>query len=73
MDLYENLKGNDWQDLVFGRTGNVFNHNLSLSGGTEKFSYVFNYAHIRDKAIMKGSDFKRDNREYIFSTFMYRF
>lgn len=61
MDLYENLKGNDWQDLVFGRTGNVFNHNLSLSGGTEKFSYVFNYAHIRDKAIMKGSDFKRDN------------
>ena len=61
MDLYDTVDGNDWQDLVFGRTGQVFNHNVSLSGGTEKFSYVFNYAHVNDKAIMEGSDFKRDN------------
>lgn len=61
LDLYDNIQGNNWQDLVFGRTGNVFNHSLNLSGGTDKFSYVFNYAHIKDKAIMKGSDYKRDN------------
>lgn len=61
MDLYGEMAGNDWQDLVFGRTGHVFNHNVNITGGVEKFSYAFNYAHINDKAIMHGSDFKRDN------------
>ena len=31
-DLYENAPTNDWQDQVFGRTGNTFNHNLTISG-----------------------------------------
>jgi TonB-linked SusC/RagA family outer membrane protein len=61
MDLYQDVEGNNWQDLVFGRTGHVFNHNITLSGGNEKTTYAFNYAHIDDKAIMVGSDFSRDN------------
>lgn len=61
MDLYDNIPYNDWQDLTFGRTGNTFNHNLSVTGGTEKIRYSFSYAHMNDKAIMEGSNFKRDN------------
>ncbi|MBN2165792.1 MAG: SusC/RagA family TonB-linked outer membrane protein [Marinilabiliaceae bacterium] len=61
IDLYEGLEGNDWQDQVFGRTGTSFNHNLSLTGGSEKTKYSFSYAHMEDKAIMLGSDFERDN------------
>lgn len=61
MDLYDGVTSNDWQDLVFGRTGHVFNHNVNITGGVEKFTYAFNYAHVYDKAIMHGSDFKRDN------------
>lgn len=61
MDQYAGMKGNNWQELVYGRTGEVFNHDLSIRGGDEKFSYSMNYAHINEKAIMIGSDFKRDN------------
>lgn len=61
MDLFQQTDGNNWQDQIYGRTGNTFNHNLSLNGGSEKFNYAFSYAHMKDKAIMVGSDFKRDN------------
>lgn len=61
MDLYREVGSNDWQDQVFGRTGFTFNHNVSITGGTEKTSYQFSYSHINDKAIMQMSGFKRDN------------
>jgi TonB-linked SusC/RagA family outer membrane protein len=60
-DLYANAPTNDWQDQVFGRTGHTFNHNLTISGGTEKTQFNFGYAHIYDKAIMLASGFHRDN------------
>ncbi len=61
IDLYDNVATNDWQDLTFGRTGHTFNHNVSITGGSEKVKYAFNYAHMDDKAIMQMSNFKRDN------------
>ena len=61
MDMYQNIPYNDWQDLTFGRTGHTFNHNLNISGGTERIRYSFSYAHMNDKAIMEGSSYKRDN------------
>jgi TonB-linked SusC/RagA family outer membrane protein len=61
MDMYNNIPYNDWQDLTFGRTGHSFNHNISITGGSELLTYSFNYAHLNDKAIMEGSYFKRDN------------
>ena len=61
MDLYSNIEGNDWQDLAYGRTGNTFNHNININGGTDNVKYAFSYAHMNDKAIMVGSSFKRDN------------
>ena len=60
-DLYENAAENDWQDQVFGRVGHTFNHNLSITGGTDKTKFNFGYAHVNDKAIMLGSSFRRDN------------
>ena len=61
IDLYDNVATNDWQDIVFGRTGHTFNHNLSLTGGSDKLKFAFSYAHMNDKAIMESSDFRRDN------------
>ncbi len=61
MDLYNGLKGNDWQRQVYGRTGKVFSNDLSVRGGDAKFNYSMNYARFQEKAIMIGSDFKRDN------------
>lgn len=61
IDLYNEVTPNDWQELVFGRIGNLVNHNLSLNGGTDKMRYAASYTGIRDKAIMILSGYKRDN------------
>jgi TonB-linked SusC/RagA family outer membrane protein len=61
IDLYSELPANDWQQLVFGRTGNTFNQNLSLSGGSDKTNFLVSYNHLKDNAIMQLSDYKRDN------------
>lgn len=61
MDMYKDVLSNDWQDLTYGRTGHTFNHNLNITGGTDQLRYAFSYAHMNDKAIMVGSNFKRDN------------
>lgn len=64
MDLYRNLQGIDWLDQTFGRTGTTFNHNLSISGGGDKFKWTAGYAHIDERAIMVGSTFKRNNLNF---------
>jgi TonB-linked SusC/RagA family outer membrane protein len=61
LDLYDDVATNDWQDITFGRTGHTFNHNINVNGGTDAMKYAFSYAHMNDKAIMLGSNFKRDN------------
>ena len=61
IDLYKGMPENDWQDITFGRTGHTFNHNININGGSETIKYAFSYAHMNDKAIMIGSNFKRDN------------
>lgn len=59
--LSEELETTDWQDEVYGRTGNTFSQNLSVSGGTEKLRFNFGYGHMNEKAILLTSRFKRDN------------
>lgn len=61
MDMYDGVSGNDWQEQVYGRNGNVFNQSLGISGGSDKMKFNFNYARIDDKAIMEGSDYMRNN------------
>ncbi|MEL1254926.1 TonB-dependent receptor [Flavobacterium sp. DGU38] len=60
-DLYQGVKGNNWQKQIYGRTGEVQSRDLGIRGGTDKINYNFNYAHYDEKAIMLGSDFKRNN------------
>ena len=61
LDMYSGMSGNDWQDQVFGRTGNTFNHNLSINGGNDFAKFAFSYSRMDDTAIMELSNFKRDN------------
>jgi len=61
IDMYQNMKGNDWQDIIFGHIGTTFNHDLSVGGGTEKMRYLASYNHIDEQAIMVGSGYARDN------------
>jgi TonB-dependent starch-binding outer membrane protein SusC len=61
IDLYNYVKGTNWQNETFGNSGITQNHSLSLSGGDKKFSYTANYSHVYDKAIMYMSNYSRDN------------
>ena len=61
MGLYDGIATNDWQEQVYGRTGRTFNHNLSITGGSDVMKYSFSYARMDDKAIMQNSSFVRDN------------
>jgi len=61
LDLWNNQPTTNYQDLVYGRTGHTFNHNLNISGGSDAITYAFGYSHINDKAIMENSSYKRDN------------
>jgi len=60
-DLYKGVKGDDWQKQVYGHTGEVQSRDLGIRGGTEKLNYNFSYAHYDEKAVMLGSDYKRNN------------
>ncbi len=60
-DQYQGLKGNNWQEQIYGRRGEVQGRDLAIRGGNEKVSFNFNYAHFDQKAIMQGSSFRRDN------------
>lgn len=64
MDLYYGMAGTDWVEQVFGRTGTVFDHNLSVAGGGEKFKWTASYSHHDEKTIMIGSDYKRNNLNF---------
>ncbi|VXB54410.1 SusC/RagA family protein [Flavobacterium sp. 9AF] len=61
INQYNNTPTTNWQDNIFGRTGIVQNHDLSVRGGSDKINYNFNYTHYDLKGIMVGSDYKRDN------------
>ncbi|APZ45415.1 SusC/RagA family protein [Polaribacter reichenbachii] len=60
-DQYIGQPSTDWQKQIYGRMGNVQSRDLSVRGGSEKFKYSLNYALYDVKAIMLGSNFRRNN------------
>ncbi|OAQ37927.1 SusC/RagA family protein [Pedobacter psychrophilus] len=64
IDLYANVVPNDWQNIVFGRTGTTFNQNLNISGGGEKTKFSLSHSFVKDKAIMVSSGYQRQNLNF---------
>jgi TonB-linked SusC/RagA family outer membrane protein len=48
----------DWQSMFY-RTGIQTNHDISLTGGTQKGSYKFGAGYYKDEAVIPGSDYLR--------------
>ena len=61
LDIWKSVKGNNWQDKLFGRTGLQQMYNLSVNGGSKELKYNVSYSRTDDKSIMLGSDFTKDN------------
>src|SRR5574344_752579 len=61
MGIWKSVKGNNWQDDLFGRTGLQQIYNVAVNGGTKETKYNISYARTDDKSIMKSSDYTKDN------------
>lgn len=61
IDLYNGQPSINWFEQVFGHIGETFNHDLSITGGSDKFSYSFGYAGINSNEIMLNSEYSRNN------------
>ncbi|RYF10475.1 MAG: SusC/RagA family TonB-linked outer membrane protein, partial [Flavobacteriales bacterium] len=72
IDLYRNVPANDWQEIIFGRTGTTFNQNLNISGGGEKTKYSLSHSFVKDRAIMQLSDFERQNINFKLNHKLYK-
>ncbi len=58
---YGNRSGIDWQDEVFGKTGITQNHNLNISGGTDKTHYLISYNYTGEDGIMDKHNFGKNS------------
>ncbi|RAJ08176.1 TonB-linked SusC/RagA family outer membrane protein [Chitinophaga skermanii] len=51
-------KGTDWQDAAF-RSGNIQNHQLTISGGSAKTRYLLSGNYFTQEGIIRHTDFNR--------------
>lgn len=61
IDMYKGMATNDWVQQIFGNTGWNMNHNLSVTGGSDKVKWTASYNFLKDNAIMTGSNYDRHN------------
>jgi TonB-linked SusC/RagA family outer membrane protein len=58
---YANRAGIDWQDEVFGNTGITQNHNVNISGGSEKTKYMLSYNYTGEDGIMAKHGYEKNS------------
>ncbi|MGC4231387.1 MAG: SusC/RagA family TonB-linked outer membrane protein [Niabella sp.] len=59
-------RGLDWQRIMFGGTAKHDNHRFSISGGSDKSKFMFNYSLINEKGVLLNTDNKRHNFRFNF-------
>jgi TonB-linked SusC/RagA family outer membrane protein len=59
LELYKNQKGTDWQKTLFGNTTASQQHNLSITGGTEKTRMSLSASDNKNQGLQVGSNFER--------------
>ena len=50
--------GTDWQDIIF-RSAPVHNHNLNISGGNNKTSFIIGTSFFDQSGIIKNNDYRK--------------
>ncbi|MFV0269426.1 MAG: SusC/RagA family TonB-linked outer membrane protein, partial [Draconibacterium sp.] len=54
---------NDWQDIMMGPAFRQ-NYNMSMSGGTEHFTYYTGLGYLSEEGTIKGADYERINAQF---------
>jgi TonB-dependent starch-binding outer membrane protein SusC len=60
LSVYKNQEGINWQEKIFGRKAAYQNHNLAISGGTDKTNYNLSLTRNQEEGIQVNSGFKRN-------------
>ena len=58
---YRNREGIDWQDEVFGSTGVTQNHNVNITGGTDRTNFMVSYNYTGEDGIMKKHNYTKNS------------
>ncbi len=58
---YGSRAGIDWQDEVFGNTGVTQNHNVNITGGSEKTKYMLSYNYTGEDGIMAKHGYQKNS------------
>jgi len=66
--IYKSVKGNDWQDQLFGNTGFQQYYNASVSGGSKAAIFSLNLTRNDEDYIMLNSSYVRDNINFKVNT-----
>ncbi len=61
LEIWKSVKGTNYQDEVFGRTGVQRQYNANVSGGSKDVKFNVSYAHNGETSIMLGSGYSKDN------------
>ena len=61
LEIWKAVEGVDYQDEIFGRTGNQTQYNVNVSGGNKDVKFNVSFAHSDEKSIMLGSGFNKNN------------
>ncbi|MCD7898305.1 MAG: TonB-dependent receptor [Bacteroides sp.] len=61
LDIWKSVNGIDYQDEIFGRTGNQTQYNANVSGGSKSTKFSISYSHNDEESIMLGSGYAKDN------------
>ena len=48
-------KGTDWQDQVFGKSVPIVNHDINISGGSDKITYSVSGSHLDQEGLVGGN------------------
>ena len=61
LDIWKSVEGTNYQEELFGRTGNQQQYNVSVNGGTKETKYAVSYSRNDEKSVMIGSGYARNN------------
>lgn len=69
LDYYKDVKGVNWQDLVF-KDALMFNHNIAVRGGNEKTRYAISGSFMDQKGIVLNSGYKKNQGRIVLDQFV---
>ncbi|WP_375301588.1 SusC/RagA family TonB-linked outer membrane protein [Niastella sp. OAS944] len=60
LDLYKYTKGTDWQNELYGSPAWSQQHNISLTGGTDKTKFALNFTNNKEAGLIPTNSYTRN-------------